>query len=203
MREPPSNWEKASVISSWLLVLTGLGALWFADYQIRESREEAKVQHLVEELNEFDHPPYSDDRKTLALQRMDARQEALKALNVDDPPDAMYNVLNFFEHVSLLANRGYLDKEMAWSDFSYWMFNIYADSRPLIDAERKYDPAEFSELTKLMEDMRQIEIKEGHGVDDHPSQDDILGFYQSEASFKPGQIVSQRHGPKKKAAPKP
>jgi hypothetical protein len=68
--------------------------------------------HLVALMQQFDQPPISDSRKALALERMDAKQENLKHLDVDDPPDAMYDVLNFFESVSLLTNKGYLDKEM-------------------------------------------------------------------------------------------
>jgi hypothetical protein len=33
-------------------------------------------------------------------------------LDVDDPPDGVWDVLNFFEHVSMLANNGYLDEDM-------------------------------------------------------------------------------------------
>ena len=198
MRESPNVWEKIIALSSVLVALTGIGAVLFAYYQIRESREEARVQHLVELVQQFDQPPVADARKTLALQRMDAKQNALKPLDVNDPPDAVYDVLNFFEHVSLLANSGYLEKKMVWSELGFWMFNVYADSRPLIDDDQKNDPAEFAELTKLMETMRQIEIKEGHGAQDHPSPDDILSFYQSEATAKPGEAVPQRRSTSKR-----
>jgi hypothetical protein len=75
------------------------------------------------------------------------------------------------------------------------MFNIYADARPVIDDDQKDDPAEFAELAKLMETMRQIEIKEGHGTQDHPSQEDILSFYRGEA---PSETVHQLRGSKRK-----
>jgi hypothetical protein len=182
MRASPNIWEKLVAFSSLAVALTGIGAVFFAYYQIRESREEARVQHLVELVQQFDQPPVADARKALAIQRMDAKQEALKPIDVDDPPEAMYDVLNFFEHVSLLANNGYLDKKMVWNEFGFWMFNVYADSRPQIDDDQKNDPAEFAELTKFMETIRKIEIEEGHGKQDHPSQDDILGFYQAEAT---------------------
>jgi hypothetical protein len=195
VRKSHNAWEKLSALSTLALVFTGIGALWFAAHQIQESREEARVQRLVELEQQFDQPPISDARKALALQRLDATQENLKHLDVDNPPDSMYDVLNFFESVSLLTNKGYLDKEMVWNVFGYWMFNIYTDGRPVIDDDQKNDPAEFAELSKLMETMRQIEIKEGHGTQDHPSQDDILGFYQSEA---PSETVTQGHRPKRK-----
>ena len=51
---------------------------------------------------------------------------------------------------------------MVWNVFGYWMFNVYADSRPIIDDEQKSDPAAYAELVRLMEGpMRQIEKKEG------------------------------------------
>jgi hypothetical protein len=112
----------------------------------------------------------------LALARLDGKQEAIKPLDVNDPPDAMYNVLNFLEHLSLLANHGYVDEKMVWNEFGYWMFNIYADSRPLIDDDQRTDAVEFIELTKLMEKLRRIEIADGHSAWDHPSPDDILSL---------------------------
>jgi hypothetical protein len=70
----------------------------------------------------------------------------------------MYDVLNFFDHVGLLEQRGYLDKGDVWSEFSYWLFAFYSDARPLIDAEQKDDPASFSSFSALMDDL-EVESK--------------------------------------------
>jgi hypothetical protein len=137
--------------------------------------------------------------RALALARLDEKQEVLKPLDVDDSPDAVWVVLNFFEHVSLLANKGYLDDEMVWSEFSYWMFNVYADARPLIGDDQKDNPAAFDDLPLLMERLRKIESKEGRGAQDHPSPAAILDFYQGEISGPP---TAQPHGKKKPIRPR-
>jgi hypothetical protein len=200
MREPATIWEKLVAISSVIVAFTGIFAVVFAWYQIRVSREEAKVQHLVELVQEFQRPPVSDSMKALALARLDAKQEALKPLYVDNPPDAVWDVLNFFEHVSLLANDGYLDDDMVWSEFGYWMFNVYADTRPLIEDDQKDDPAAFDDLPELMERLRKIEAKEGGGTQDHPSEADILSFYQSETTGPP--TIQPPHKKRKSTRPR-
>lgn len=151
----------------------------------------------MELVRQFDQPPLGNARKALALKRIDTRQRNVRSLDPDNPPDEMYDVLNFFEHISLLANRGYLDKTDVWSEFGYWMFNFYADARPVIDNEQKDDPASFADFSSLMNDMRQIEIKVTKGASDHPSPEDIYGFYVMEANAQPGAPIPQGHRKKK------
>jgi hypothetical protein len=75
-----TRWEKLTAVSSLIVALTGVRALLFAYFQIRESREQARVQHLVELVQEFDSPPVSNARRALAIARLDGTQENLKPL---------------------------------------------------------------------------------------------------------------------------
>lgn len=199
MPESPRRWEKlnafssfATAICTFLLVITGLGALRFAYDQIQESRAESRVQHLVEFMNRFEHPPVSDAMKSLARQRMDAKQEKLKDFDPADPPDALTDVLDFFEDIGLLANKGYLDKRMVWNTFGESMFVVYTDTRPFIDDQQQQQKASWNNFTSLMEDMRDIDKQEENGAGDHPSQDEILGYYQAVAESQPGEPPPRR-----------
>jgi hypothetical protein len=125
-------------------------------------------------------------RKALALHRLDAKQQNLLPLDVENPPSDMFSILDFFEHMSLLVDRGYLAKEDVWTDLSEDMFPFYADARPIIEHAQKQSPASWGGFTDLMEDMRKLEEEENKGTSDHPSVSDILDSYQGWASSEPG-----------------
>ncbi len=140
-------------------------------------------------IHQFEQPPVIDAWKSLARKRIDQKQQNLRSLDPDDPPDEMYDVLNFFEYVGLLAKRGYLDTTDVWDQFGYSMFHFYADARPVIDKEQKDNKVMFTNFSSLMSDLRQIEIRQTGGILDHPSPDEIYGFYATEAEVQPGLAI--------------
>jgi hypothetical protein len=85
-----------------------------------------------------------------------------------------------------------LDVEDVWSELGYWLFNIYADARPVIDADMKDNPASMKECSWLIEAMRPIEAKEDAGAQDHPSQNALYSFYDSERDARPAKQPSSK-----------
>jgi hypothetical protein len=160
--------------------------------QLTELRDEEKIKHLVDEVTRFEQPALLQARKGLAAKRMDTVHETLRHLDVDNPPPEMWDILNFCDHVGLLTHRGYLDVRDVWSELGYWLLNIYADARPVIDADTKNYPASMHECAWLIEAMRPIEAKENSGADDHPSQDDLYIFYDTERVAAPEKRPSRR-----------
>jgi hypothetical protein len=140
------NWEKVNAISSILLVFVGVGGIVFAYYQIKESRDEAKMQHLVEVVQQFDQPPYSDIRKKLGVERIDTKQRTVRPLDVEDPPNEMIDLLDFCRHIGMLVSRGYLDEGDVYGEFADPLFLLYSDARPLIDARQKQEPGRLGRL---------------------------------------------------------
>jgi hypothetical protein len=195
LRQPSNRWEKLSALASavtafstFLLFAAGAGALIFANRQIQESREQSKIQHLVEVVQQFDQSPMVDFRKSLADKRLDAKHKILLPLDPDNVPYEMSDVLDFFEHMGLLEKRGYLDKNDVWDEFSDFMFPLYADARPYIDSEQKKDRAEYANFTQLMKEMEQIEAEKEGGTVKPQSQEDIRDFYIGEAEDQPGAL---------------
>jgi hypothetical protein len=156
--------------------------------QLSEAREEAKMAHLVQEVNNFEQPNLAKARMVLAKKRMDVVHERLQHLDVEDAPGEMWDLLNFCTHVGLLTQRGYLDVHDVFSEFGYWFFNIYADARPVVDADRKENPSSMVECSWLIEAMRPIEAKEDAGRQDHPSEDDLYNFYNGELSAETAKL---------------
>jgi hypothetical protein len=197
--EKPSVWERITAVTSLAIAVGGLGALVFAWFQIREMRDEARVQHLIALVDKFDSADQVAIRRSLALKRVDQTQKRLRPLDVSDAPIEFYDELGFCEDLGLLTRRGYLDPHDVWNEFSDWLFYLYADARPLLDAEQKHDPAEYRECTNLVESTRPIERQEAGGADDHPTEEELYNGYLGDIE-QPGQFAGQVRGSKKGGA---
>ncbi|MGA7895862.1 MAG: hypothetical protein WCA49_21785 [Candidatus Sulfotelmatobacter sp.] len=179
------RWEKITAISTFVLAITGPAALMFTGWQIREARNAAQVQHEDELVRRWDYE-MGDVRKALALKRLDPKREALLPLDVESTQVEMETILDFYEHMDVMVDRGYVDKNDVWRDFSSDMFPFYADAHAYIDQAEKDSPSTWFGFTELMEDMRKEEISDNDGAEDHPSPEDILSFYQYEVARVPG-----------------
>jgi hypothetical protein len=193
----PVNWSAVSAIAHTVMALATIGAFIFAGVQIQDLREEAKIHHLMEQVNTFDGLRYTEIRKSLAIQRMDTKQERLQKLDPDNPPTALYDELNFCEDLGLLSRHSSLNLHDVYEEFSYWLLPVYTDARPVIDASHKESPNVYVNCVWLVDNIRSIEIKEDAGTDDHPSETAIYEFYAGEASIQPGQPLQRgRHSVK-------
>src|ERR1700680_1487236 len=91
-----------------------------SDAQLARTRQDNQIQHLLELVKEFDQEPMATYRKGLANKRLNTK---------DDDPLEVYRVLDFFETVGRLVDRGYLDEEDVWNQFGYWVLYLNADSK--------------------------------------------------------------------------
>jgi hypothetical protein len=197
MAMKPVNWSAVSAIAHTVMALATIGAFIFAWVQIQDLREEAKIHHLMEQVSTFDGPRYTEIRKSLAIQRMDTKQERLQILDPDNPPTALYDELNFCEDLGLLSRHGSLNLHDVYEEFAYWLFPVYTDARPVIDAYRKKGPNDYVNCEWLVENIRPIEIKEDAGAEDHPNEAAIYEFYAGEVDIQPGQPLQKgRHSAK-------
>ncbi len=168
------------------IAVTGAWALIYAAKQLKQSREDEKVRHLVEFTKEFDSEPMVTWRKHVAELRLKGQSY----------PDEALRLLDFFETIGLLVRRGYLDEDDVWSMFSYWMFNIFADFREEIEQLRRDGDVYYGDFCELIERLRAIE-KESGGSDDRPSKDEIKAFWKDEAITLPGAPMKKRRRPTK------
>ena len=177
--------EQWTALFTAFITLTGFGALTFASRQIREGKELAKVQHLLELMKQFEQQPFINYRKKLAAERL---------RGVAEPPE-LNEVLNFFELIGLLVRRGYLHDEDVWENFGYWVFPLYTDSKSYIESEQAEDVNSYTNLTDLYRRMKKIE--ESHQGRTHtPTKADIVVFWQSESDVVPGAAPKRRKGRK-------
>jgi hypothetical protein len=174
-----------TAISTSILALSALCALWYAHAQIREAHDEAQIQHLVTFVNEFDQEPMATYRKELADKRLNT---------TDDDPMELYRVLDFFETIGRLVDRGYLNEEDVWREFGYWVLHLNADSamRANVDYEQQHNPNEYAEYLSLVARMQRIDMEHG-GYLSHLSKDDVMAFYREELGIVGGTPPQQGH----------
>jgi hypothetical protein len=114
---------------------------------LKQDHEEAQVERLLNEIHQYEQEPMVTYRKLYATQRLKGVVE----------PIAEYHILDFFETIGLLVDRGYLDEKDVWENFGYVIFPVYADARDTIAEEQKADPTYYNHFVSLIERMRVLE----------------------------------------------
>lgn len=160
-----------------------------AEAQLKETRDEAKVQHLVEEELRFDGTPLALSRVALAKKRLDEQKKTVRPLDAENPPTEMWDVLNECDQIGLLTRRGYLDLGDVYNELGYYLLNFYADAEPAVLADREEYPNSESDCTWLIEQMKPLEMKYDNGRSLRLSKEDLYWFYEEELHTQVGQAV--------------
>ena len=53
---------------------------------------------------------------------------------LDSPPVSVFEILDFYEHLSLLVKKGHLDVYDVWHTFYEWAQPVYVDMQQLIES---------------------------------------------------------------------
>ena len=189
-----ADWLTA--IFTGILAVTAVGALWYARDQIRETREEsevqikearqqAQIQHLLALVNEFDQEPMATYRRGLAQKRLKG---------TDSDPMELYRLLDFFETVGVLVNRGYLNEEDVWSEFGHWVLTLNADAEMHANVayEQKRDPTEYAVYQSLVDRLQRVDAAH-HGPASQISKEDVMAFYREELTIVGGTPITANH----------
>jgi len=200
-------WERILAISTAIAALGSLVAILLAVYlangqikegrasleaQLKETRDEAKVEHLVDEVVRFNQPPLALSRVALAKARLDEKHKTVLPLDAENPPTEMWDVLNECDQVGILTRKGYLDVGDVYDELGYWLLNFYADAEPAVLADRKQYPASEKDCTWLIEQLKPLEMKYDDGRNLRLSKEDLYWFYEEELRTKVGQSVPRR-----------
>lgn len=195
-------WERILAISTAVAALGSLVAILIAvlladvqikearastEAQLKETRDEARVQHLVDETVRFNQPPLALSRVALAKKRVDEKTKTVLPLDAENPPTEMWDVLNECDQVGLLTRRGYLDIGDVYDALGYWLLNFYADAEPAVLVDRKEYPASERDCTWLIEQLKPLEIKYDSGRNLRLTKEDLYWFYEEELHTQVGQ----------------
>jgi hypothetical protein len=94
-------------------------------------------------------------------------------------------ILDFFETVALLTDRGALDEYMVWHTFFYWINNYYEIAKPQIALKQAEDPAIWADLGKLVGKLRERQRASrslNSAAAAAPSADEMAAFLLEESA---------------------
>src|SRR5713226_4946830 len=119
--ESPEWW---TAIFTGILAVTAILALIYAGRQLSAAHAGTQIQHLLQLDQRYSQEPMVGYRKQYADKRIRSESEG--------PFPEIERLLDFFETVALLVNRGYLKDTDVWETFSLYIFPLYADARETI-----------------------------------------------------------------------
>jgi hypothetical protein len=183
------GWDGATAIGTMVLALLGIMTVAYAKRQLEDFREESRIKHLIDLVDQFEREPLATYRRSLGATR--APGGKLQTLDLNNPPPELYDVMNFFEHMGYLLDGKYLDLEGVFVEFHYWILHVWTDARELIKNEQSEDPVYYQHFEKMERYMEEYERK-GKGKFDLPSATDIEDFYAQEAHLAIGSPIPRQ-----------
>jgi hypothetical protein len=139
-----------------VLVVTSAGAIAYAALQLRHEREYRSVANLEKQLSFFLSDKFVAVRRRLAESRLD--ETGLKPWTLEEPPVSAFEVLDFYEHLSLLVKKGHLDVYDVWHTFYEWAQPVYVDMQPLIESEDSPYSVHYRDLQRMIRRMDEIQM---------------------------------------------
>lgn len=160
-------------VGTWALVAA---TLWLVKGQVSMAKEQLKIQLYLELRKEFDGHSLLSAREIFAGQLLDGKPYA----------EMNQAVLTFFEDLGMLFRRDYLDREMIWDTFGYFVKMWWSASKDYIAKERAIyggDTFFFRDFQFLVERLSEDDVKKRckPRAELEPSASDIKAFLETEA----------------------
>lgn len=158
------DWTAVQAVATSILVLTSVGAIAYAGLQLRHERQYRSIANLEKQLSFFLSDSFVATRRRLAQARLDLTgpEAKLQPWELDSPPVSVFEVLDFYEHLALLVNKGHLDLYDIWHTFYEWAQPVYVDMQALIESPDSMYEDHYETLEGLMRRMDEIQLKRMH-----------------------------------------
>ena len=158
------DWVAVQGIATSVLVLTSAGAIAYAGLQLRHERAYRSVANLEKQLTFFLSDNFVGARRRLAQARLDLEDEVpvLRSWDLDSPPVSAFEVLDFYEHLSLLVKKEHLDVYDVWHTFYEWAQPVYVDMQSLIESPESMYAEHYDDLQRMMRKMDELQLKRMH-----------------------------------------
>ena len=156
-----------------------------------DSRTQMQASILNDFKNDFDK--LADARcvaASFALDHMSTlRRGAIPYKNV---PSSVWVVMDFFDKLSMYSSRDYVDKQMAFVGFYYWMGPYWEFYQEEVDSFKDANPlAMYDEIDDQLDALKDIAIKDLQKTDDNfriaLSNPKIKDFFELERAETCGQ----------------
>jgi hypothetical protein len=145
----------AAVLLALAAMVTALAAVVMAVVMFRAVREDAQHARFsagLESLWRLRAEWNSDDM-------LDARTHAAAALLASAPTADVSEVLDFFDELALLVQRGIVDEDMVWFEFYWPMANYWFASQEYVHQTQRDTPGAWAEMGSVMPRLLAIEAR--------------------------------------------
>jgi hypothetical protein len=158
------DWTAVQAVATSILVLTSVGAIAYAGLQLRHEREYRSVENLEKQLSFFLSDNFVGSRRRLAQARLDTTgaEPKLQSWELDAPPVAVFEILDFYEHLALLVKKGHLELYDVWHTFYEWAQPVYVDMQSLIESPDSMYADHYNDLQRMMRRMDEIQLGRMH-----------------------------------------
>ena len=190
------GWYGLTALATLLLVLVGIATAVYLGLQLADFRRESRIKHMIDLVNQFEIDPLATSRRRLAEQRL-SPDGVLKPLDPENPPDELYDIMNFFEHMGYLLDGNYLSLEDVAVEFHYWILRVWADAAELAKAEQEEDPIYYEFFERMVKRLQEYD-RPRTGKLASPSKSDIEDFYSVEAHLVQGSPMPRKRRRKRR-----
>jgi hypothetical protein len=161
----------AAVITAAAAVVVAVGVLRLTREEVRQERARGGLDSLWHFTTEWQNPDMLDTRSAAA--------NALLSGRASHDVDA---VLDFFDEVAMLIDRGVLDPELVWYELYWPMANYWSASQDYVRKTRADEPTAWEQLSGIVPRLTAIEARRRHrSVDDvAPTKTQTRDFLNAE-----------------------
>ncbi len=157
------DWTAVEAVATSILVCTSVGAIAYAGLQLRHEREYRSVENLEKQLSFFLSDSFVAARRRLAQARLDMTGEPkLQPWELESPPVAAFEILDFYEHLALLVKKGHLELYDVWHTFYEWAQPVYVDMQQMIESPDSMYEDHYNDLQRMMRNMDEIQLRRMH-----------------------------------------
>jgi hypothetical protein len=147
-------------------------------------------------VNQFESDPMATHRRTLGAKRAPSGQ--LIALDLNNPPPELHDVMNFFEHMGYLLEGNYLNIEDVSVEFHYWILHVWSDAKRLIKSEQAENAICYEFFEKMVKRLLEYDRPQT-GTLQLPSETDIADFYAEESHLPVGSPIPRQKRSKRRS----
>lgn len=187
------NWSAVAALAASLAAVLALGTTLLVVRTVRQDSQRILYSTALDALWRLDEQWNSEGMG-------EARGAAATALLDGHPTQDVDAVLDFFDHVALLVQRGALDEEMVWYQFYWPMANYWTASREYIRAAQHDDVTMWQDLDTLMPRLVSIEAQRHRRRNDEvlPTAAQVRDFLTDESE---GDECTEDEDPKTRKLP--
>jgi hypothetical protein len=170
------NWSVLVALASMVAALAAVAGVVVVSRQVQEGAQRARLSTALDSLWRLQAEWNSSDME-------DARSGAAAALLSDEPSTDIDAVLDFFDWLALLLERGALDEEMVWHEFYWPMANYWFASQDYVQQIQRDDPTAWQDLGTVMTRLVAVEArrKRRTAAEAVPSEGQMRDFLSDEA----------------------